>query len=163
MFCRSENELLIPTAPKRLFSEEPINYRNMISMQSSDSQNGSSNEWIRPITASYPRPVSRNVMQIDHSSGMTSILPESRTPSSDENTSKPSSFNNTNVRQIQVLPYENKTTNKSNSSQSSQQRIPNSDIVDSSSEDCMMSASPPRRDISPAILTDKIHTGADFR
>lgn len=139
----------------------------MISIQSSDSQNGSSNEWIRPTTASYPRPASRNVMQIDHSSGITSILPESRTPSSDENTSKPSSFHNNhnnNVRQIQVLPYENKTTNKSNSSQSNQQRISNTEIFDSSSsEDCMMSASPPKRDISPAILTDKIHTGSDFR
>lgn len=123
----------------------------MISMQSSDSQNGSSNEWIRPNTA-FPRPASRNVMQIDHSNGITSILPDSATPSSDENT-KPS-FDN-NVRHIQVLPYQNKT-NKS----TPQQR---SNTAESSSEDCLMDVSPSRRDVSPAILTDTIMTGSEFR
>lgn len=135
----------------------------MISIQSSDSQNGSTNEWIRPTT-SFPRPASRNVMQIDHSNGIQSILPDSSTPSSDENT-KPSSSSFDHIRQIQVLPYQNNNKTNNNTTTTTtmaiQQRTNTGD--ESSSEDYLMSASPPRRDVSPAILTDTIMTGSEFR
>lgn len=159
LLCRPESEFLVPTAPKRLFSEEPVSYRNMILMQSSDSQNGGSNDWIRPNTDNWkqiPRPASRNVMHIDHGSAMMAILPESSTPSSDDNksTARP------NVKQIQVLPYQDK---RSRPATVIGTRPHTSNTNDSSSEDYLSSASPPKRDVSPAILTNTINTGSEFR
>lgn len=147
---------MVPTAPKRLFSEEPINYRNIITMQSNDSQNSGSNDWIRPNVDNwkgFPRPASRNVMQIDHGSAMVAVLPESSTPSSDDNksTSRP------NVKKIQVLPYQDKPNRPATVIGTR----PNTN--DSSSEDYLSSASPPKRDVSPAILTSTINTGSEFR
>lgn len=148
---------MVPTAPKRLFSEEPINYRNIISRQSSDSQNGSANEWIRPNTnnwTGFPRPASRNVMQIDHGSGMMAVLPESSTPSSDEQ----KSFSHGHVKQIQVLPFHDK------SSRSAPVTIsPQLNSNESSSEDYRSIATPPKHDVSPTILTNIINTGSEFR
>lgn len=130
-------------------------------MQSSDSQNGS--DWIRPNVGDnsnwkgfQPRPASRNVMHIDHGSAMTAILPESSsTPSSDDN--KSSIRGGVNVKQIQVLPY---ADNHSRSATAISTR-PNTN--DSSSEDYRSSASPPKRDVSPAIITNTINTGSEFR
>lgn len=157
--CRSESEILVPTAPKRLFSEEPVNYRNLISLQSSDSQNGSTtNDWIRPRADSWkglpPRPASRNVINIDHGSAMMAILPESSTPSSGDD-QKMSSPNN--VKQIQVLPYHEKSSRPA--TVIGTRRNSNG----SSSEDYVSSASPPKHDVSPTILTNTITTGSEFR
>lgn len=147
---------MVPTAPKRLFSEEPINYRNIITMQSSDSHNDGNNDWIRPNVdnwKSYPRPTSRNVMQIDHSNGMVAVLPESSSPSSDDN----KSISSPNVKQIQVLPYRDRQSRPATVIGT---RL---NTNDSSSEDYISSASPPKRDVSPAILTNTINTGSEFR
>lgn len=148
---------MVPTAPKRLFSEEPISYRNIIPIQSSDSQNG--HDWIRPHIndgwKGYPRPTSRNVMHIDHGSAMTAILPESSTPSSGGADEIRSSRGH--VKQIQVLPYQDKRNRPATVIGTR----PNTN--DSSSEDYLSSASPPKRDLSPAIITSTINTGSEFR
>lgn len=93
-------------------------------------------------------------MQIDHGSAMQ-ILPESQTSSSDGN--RPASYNS--VKQIQVLPYRKPSKSMSATPTS----VKHSNLVESSSEDRLSSASPPKRDIIPAILTDTIKTGSDFR
>lgn len=162
---RSESEIMVPTAPKRLFSEEPINYRNIIPIQSSDSQNG--HDWIRPHIndgwKGYQRPSSRNVMHIDHGSAMTAVLPESSTPSSGAGGSGGGiddhrlSARGGNVKQIQVLPYQDKRSRPSTVIGTR----PHTN--DSSSEDYLSSASPPKRDVSPAIVTSNINTGSEFR
>lgn len=165
IFSRSDNEILVPTAPKRLFSEEPVNYRNLIHVQSSDSQNGSGSgsgsgsEWIRPNEDNWkpiPRIANRNVMQIDHGSGMMAVLPESSTPSSDEN--KTPSSHADNVKQIQVLPIQDKINSRPGTVIST--RLSTNDTI---SDDYTSTPSPPKRDVSPAILTNTIRTGSDFR
>lgn len=148
---------MVPTAPKRLFSEEPISYRNIIPIQSSDSQNGS-HDWIRPhINDGWKgyqqRPTSRNVMHIDHGSAMTAVL--SSTPSSGDDINRSSRGHH--VKQIQVLPYQDKHSRPSTVIGTR----PNTN--DSSSEDYVRSASPPKRDVSPAIVTNQINTGSEFR
>lgn len=158
----SESEILVPTAPKRLFSEEPVNYRNLIKVQSSDSQNGSGSDWIGPSAESwkgFPRPASRNVMQIDHGSGMVAVLPESSSsPSSDDNQKPSSARGNVNVKQIQVLPVSDRVSSSSRPVISTR---PSTN--DTSSDDYISTASPPKRDVSPAILTNTIKTGSEFR
>lgn len=160
---RSESEILVPTAPKRLFSEEPINYRNFIKIQSSDSPNGSngnSNDWIRPSSDSWkalpPRPASRNVINLDHGSAMMAVLPESLTPSSGDD-QKSTITTQPNVKQIQVLPYQEKP----NRPATVIGIRPHSN--GSSSEDYVSSTSPPKHDVSPTILTNTITTGSEFR
>lgn len=168
--CRSESEILVPTAPKRLFSEEPINYRNLISRQSSDSLNGSSitnnNEWIRPNVDSWrrdlpPRPTSRNVMNIDHGSAMMAILPDSSTPSSGDNQKPPAC---PAVKQIQVLPYQESKSNRPVTAaiHRDDARL-NSNESSHASENFVNSSSPPKHDISPTIVTNTINTGSEFR
>lgn len=154
---RSESEILVPTAPKRLFSEEPINYRNLIKIQSSDSQNDSNNDWIRPNsnrTGIPPRPSSRNIINIDHGSAMVAVLPESSTPSSGDDQKL---YSHPNVNQIQVLPYQEKP----NRPATVIGIRPHSN--GSSSEDYISRASPPKNNISPTILTDTVTTGSEFR
>lgn len=168
--CRSESEILVPTAPKRLFSEEPINYRNLISMQSNDSLNGSSiannNEWIRPTNIDSwrrdlpPRPASRNVMSIDHGSAMMAILPDSSTPSSGDNQKPPAC---PTVKQIQVLPYQENKSNRPMTAAISRDDARRSSDESQTSENFATSASPPKHDISPTILTNTINTGSEFR
>lgn len=84
---------------------------------------------------------------------MMAVLPDSSTPSSDDNKSS----SRGNVKQIQVLPYQEK------SSRPSTVRNSRPTTNDSSSEDYTSSASPPKRDASPAILTNTIKTGSEFR
>ncbi|XP_055314698.1 protein stum [Sitodiplosis mosellana] len=154
----SESEIMVPTAPKRLFPEEPINYRNIIPIQSSDSQSNG-HDWIRPHIndgwKGYQRPTSRNVMHIDHGSAMTAVLPESSTPSSGGDDIRSASGHH--VRQIQVLPYQDK--NSRPATVIGTRPITN----ESSSEDYLSTASPPKRDVSPAIVTSTINTGSEFR
>lgn len=158
---RTESEILVPTAPKRLFSEEPINYRNLISLNSSDSpiESTVTNDWIRPSSDSWkalpPRPASRNVINIDHSSAMMAVLPESSTEPSSGDDQKPATPQN--VKQIQVLPYQEKTNRPATVIGT---RRPSNG---SSSEDYISSASPPKHDINPTIITNTITTGSEFR
>lgn len=152
---------MVPTAPKRLFSEEPVDYRQLIQVQSSDSQNGSSSEWIRPDSyKAFPRPASRNVIQIDHGSGILGVLPDSlSTPVSSDDQKPPSRGN---VTQIQVLPIQDRCSNNSGSRAGTViSTRPNTN--DTSSDDYISSASPPKRDVNSAILTNTINTGSEFR
>lgn len=154
--------MLIPTAPKRLFSDEPINFRN-ISIHSNDSHKfsgdsqTSSSEWVRPNTDNwkgFPRPASRNIMHIDHGSAMLAILPDSTASSSDEN--KSSLYGN--AKTIQVLPYRKNSTSATTVSSST--RLATNE---SSSEEYSGSISATNRDLSPAIFTETINTGSEFR
>lgn len=130
-------------------------------MQSSGSQNNSSSEWIRPNADNlkgFSRPTSRNVMQIDHGSGMMTLLPESSsTPSTDDNM-PPSSSRGDNVKQIQVLPIHDKISSIPCTVISARLNTNNT-----SSDDYISTASPPKRDVNPAILTNTINTGSEFR
>lgn len=162
---RSESEILVPTAPKRLFSEEPINYRNLISMQSNDSVNGSSinSEWIRPNIDSWrrelpPRAASRNVMSVDHGGAMMAILPDSSTPSSGDNQKPPAC---PTVKQIQVLPYQESKPNRPMTAIHQDDTRLNSN--ESQSRGNFVSSSSPPKHISPTILTNTINTGSEFR
>lgn len=169
---RSVSDVLIPTAPKRLFSNEPINYRNLSSIHSNDSpkftdsQTSSTNEWIRPHIDSsnwkgFPRPASRNVMHIDHGSSMMNIiLPDSITSSSYDNKSTPiyAGSHTTSSKSIQVLPFRKNIKSAAAATTSNAAIRP---PTDGSLSDDFSDA--PKRDASPAIFTEIITTGSEFR
>lgn len=158
--------MLIPTAPKRLFSNEPINYRNLSSIHSNDSlkftdsQTSSNNEWIRPQVDNsnwkgFPRPASRNVMHIDHGSSiMSTVLPESMTSSSDDNKSAP-----LYTGSITSAKYRKNLKSAGVAVTSTTPMRP--PTTDGSSSDDMNGA--PKSEPSPAIFTETINTGSEFR
>lgn len=101
-------------------------------------------------------------MHIDHGSGMTAVLPESSTPSSgggaigggSDDIRSPRAHH---IQQIQVLPYQDKHSRPATVIGT------RPTMLDSSSEDYLSTASPPKRDASPAIVTNTINTGSEFR
>lgn len=155
--------MLIPTAPKRLFSSEPVSYRNLSSIRSNDSakftdsQTSSNNEWIRPNNDNnhwkgYPRPASRNIMHIDHGSSIaTTALPESMTSSSDENKSA-------SLYGAGLVSAKLRRTIKSAAP------VPTPSIrppTDGSSSDDFNETH--KTESNPTIFTEVIHTGSDYR
>lgn len=162
---RSESDVLIPTAPKRLFSNEPVNYRNLTSVHSNDSlkftdsQTSSTNEWIRPHIDNvnwkgFPRPVSRNVMHIDHGSSiMSTVLPESMTSSSDDNKSTPLY----GASLVSAKLRKNIKSAAAATTSTTQMRPP----TDGSSSDDFNGT--PKCEPTPAIFTEIINTGSEFR
>lgn len=159
---RSESDVLIPTAPKRLFSNEPISYRNLTSIHSNDSlkftdsQTSSNNEWIRPHHDSsnwkgFPRPASRNVMHIDHGSSI--VLRESMTSSSDDNKSTP-------LHPGRLAPSIFRKNIKS-AAATMTSTPPMRPTTDGSSSDDFTAE--PKCEPSPAIFTEVINTGSEFR
>lgn len=154
--------MLIPTAPKRLFSNEPINYRNLTSIHSNDSQKftdsqtSSNNEWIRPQHDNsnwedFPRPASRNVMHIDHGSSI--VLRESITSSSDDNKSTP-----LHAGRLASSKFRKNIRSAAAAMTSTPPMRPPTD--GSSSDDF---AAGPKCEPSPAIFTEIINTGSEFR
>lgn len=152
--------MLIPTAPKRLFPNEPINYRDLAN-QSQDYSSDSliSSDWIKTKQLDdfkdFPRPVSRNVTNISHGSAMVAILPDS-TSSSDEKTSYD------NVNKIQVLPFSPPKNLRSSSAVTStaSTKFGNNELP---SDEFNSNLSSQKRDLSPAILTETINTGSEYR
>lgn len=158
---RSETDVLIPTAPKRLFPNEPISYRNLTNQSQEYSSDSliSNNDWNKPKPSefkNFPIPVSRNVMNINHGSAMVAILQDSHSSSSDEKTT------HENVNRIQVLPFSPPKNLRSGSA------VPSSISTKFSSnelpsEEFNSNLSNQKRDLSPAILTETINIGSEFR
>lgn len=122
---------------------------------SNDSHSEYNSDWIRPNIDKwngFPEHKCRNITHIDHGNAINTLLPES-TSSSDEN--KPPSRGN--VKQIQVLPY------KSNENRLSPITHTQPHSIESSYDKTRCRASPSKRDVSPAILTDTIKIGAENR
>lgn len=158
-YFRNETDVLVPTAPKRLFPNEPISFRNLAN-QSQDYSSDSliSNDWIKTKAddfKGFPRPVSRNVVNINHGSAMVAILPDS-TSSSDEKTSYD------NVNKIQVLPFSPPKNLRSSSAVTSTASVKfgNNELP---SDEFNSNLSSQKRDLSPAILTETINTGSEYR
>lgn len=158
--------MLIPTAPKRLFADEPLNLRNLAAMHGSDSPKmsgdslESSTDWIRPSADTWPdapRPASRNIMNIDHGSAIT-VLPGSGSRSSSTGNCSTPLYSNPTPKPIQVLPSRVKSAAPR---ASSAMRSP----ANVSSYDDLYgeSVEPPRVEPTTPIFRDTIPTGSDFR
>lgn len=94
-------------------------------------------------------------MNINHGSAMVAILPDS-TSSSDEKTSYD------NVNKIQVLPFSppKKLRSSSAATSTASVKFGNNEFP---MDEFNSNLSSQKRDLSPAILTETINTGSEYR
>ncbi len=162
--CRNTHEMLPPIPSKRIFSSEPLYSRRPSNHTESNRQSSSSDsrdsnfEWHRPT-----RPASKNVVEIGHvGDAMVAVIQDSTASSSDDHHS-PKISRSATVHAIQeVLPYEQRRHSQPVIITKPISLSSTSATTSAESEsDLVMKTK--TRDLSPAIITNTVQTGAAYR